>query len=55
MVADSQTAPRRGVQWSDFRQALTPTVLVATLGYFVDIYDLLLFSIVRVPRSPTWA
>jgi MFS family permease len=25
------------------------TVLVAALGYFVDIYDLLLFSIVRVP------
>src|SRR3954464_1414958 len=25
------------------------TVLVASLGYFVDIYDLLLFTIVRVP------
>ena len=25
------------------------TVLVAALGYFVDIYDLILFSIVRVP------
>ncbi|MDB5203602.1 MAG: transporter [Ferruginibacter sp.] len=25
------------------------TVLVAALGYFVDIYDLLLFSIIRVP------
>src|SRR6187402_1408838 len=25
------------------------TVLVAALGYFVDIYDLLLFTIVRVP------
>ena len=25
------------------------TVLVAALGYFVDIYDLLLFQIVRVP------
>ena len=24
-------------------------VLVAALGYFVDIYDLLLFSIIRVP------
>ena len=24
------------------------TVLVAALGYFVDVYDLLLFSIVRV-------
>ena len=25
------------------------TVLVAALGYFVDIYDLLLFGIIRVP------
>ena len=25
------------------------TVVVAALGYFVDIYDLILFSIVRVP------
>lgn len=24
-------------------------VIVAALGYFVDIYDLVLFSIVRVP------
>ena len=28
---------------------LSAAVLVASLGYFVDIYDLLLFSIVRVP------
>jgi putative MFS transporter len=28
---------------------LSTAVLVASLGYFVDIYDLLLFSIVRVP------
>lgn len=28
---------------------LNATVIVAALGYFVDIYDLLLFSIVRVP------
>jgi MFS transporter, putative metabolite:H+ symporter len=31
----------------DFRQILTLPVIVAALGYFVDIYDLLLFSIVR--------
>lgn len=29
--------------------AVTISVLVAALGYFVDIYDLLLFGIVRVP------
>lgn len=28
---------------------LNTTVIVASLGYFVDIYDLLLFSIVRIP------
>ena len=31
------------------QRAVTLSVLVAALGYFVDIYDLLLFSIVRVP------
>ncbi|WP_354028176.1 hypothetical protein [Chitinophaga sp. OAE865] len=29
--------------------AILAAVVVASLGYFVDIYDLLLFSIVRVP------
>ena len=28
---------------------LSLPVLVAALGYFVDIYDLLLFSIIRIP------
>ena len=28
---------------------LNIVVIVAALGYFVDIYDLILFSIVRVP------
>src|SRR5512137_2621680 len=32
-----------------FRTVLSLPVLVAALGYFVDIYDLILFSIVRVP------
>jgi MFS family permease len=31
------------------KQVLQPPVIIAALGYFVDIYDLLLFSIVRVP------
>jgi MFS transporter, putative metabolite:H+ symporter len=31
------------------RQVLSMPVIVAALGYFVDIYDLVLFSIVRVP------
>jgi MFS family permease len=32
---------------------LHATVIVASLGYFVDIYDLLLFSIVRIPSLRT--
>ena len=31
------------------RQLLNPAVVVGALGYFVDIYDLLLFNIVRIP------
>jgi hypothetical protein len=33
----------------DARIFTSAAVWVAALGYFVDIYDLLLFSIVRVP------
>ncbi len=32
----------------DARRGITLAVIVAALGYFVDIYDLLLFSIVRI-------
>ena len=34
---------------STLRQILQPAVIVGALGYFVDIYDLTLFSIVRKP------
>ena len=34
---------------SAWRAILIPAVLVSALGYFVDVYDLLLFSIVRTP------
>jgi len=34
---------------SPWRAVFSPTVLVAALGYFVDLYDLLLFRIVRQP------
>jgi len=33
----------------DLKQLFSLPVIVAALGYFVDIYDLLLFSIVRMP------
>src|SRR4051794_8370401 len=36
------------LQRSVLRQLIQVPVIVAALGYFVDIYDLLLFSIVRV-------
>lgn len=35
------------MRWSDIRAAVTVNVVVAALGYFVDIFDLLLFGIVR--------
>src|SRR6185503_7120283 len=34
---------------SEFKLLFSVPVIVAALGYFVDIYDLLLFSIVRIP------
>ena len=34
---------------SSIRDIFSLPVIVAALGYFVDIYDLVLFSIVRVP------
>ncbi len=37
------------MQNSDLRKLFSLPVIVAALGYFVDIYDLLLFSIVRRP------
>lgn len=43
-MAQSPAEPERGPG----RRAVTMAVLIAALGYFVDIYDLLLFSIVRV-------
>ncbi|GAA4437903.1 MFS transporter [Ravibacter arvi] len=36
-------------QKSDLEHLLSIPVIVAALGYFVDIYDLLLFGIVRIP------
>src|SRR5882757_810624 len=38
---------------SSLTKLLSIPVIVAALGYFVDIYDLLLFSIVRVPSLKT--
>jgi MFS transporter, putative metabolite:H+ symporter len=38
---------------SKLQQLLQIPVIVAALGYFVDIYDLLLFSIVRIPSLKT--
>jgi hypothetical protein len=32
-----------------YRLIFNTTVLVSALGYFVDVYDLILFGIVRVP------
>lgn len=37
------------MQNPDWKKLFSIPVIVAALGYFVDIYDLLLFSIVRIP------
>jgi len=39
----------RGTQVKDTSRPVFLTVMISALGYFVDIYDLLLFGIVRVP------
>jgi len=44
---DISALPEERVSFS--RDLLSVPVIVAALGYFVDIYDLILFSIVRVP------
>jgi putative MFS transporter len=36
-------------QESTLRQILKPVVIVGALGYFVDVYDLILFTILRIP------
>ena len=36
-------------QESVLRQILQPAVIVGALGYFVDVYDLILFAILRLP------
>ncbi|WP_247232856.1 MFS transporter [Telluribacter sp. SYSU D00476] len=43
MITSSSSQP------STLRTVLSLPVIVAALGYFVDVYDLLLFNIVRVP------
>ncbi len=35
--------------WDHIKPAFNFTVLVASLGYFVDMYDLVLYGIVRIP------
>ena len=46
MLSPTTSTPPNRLDW---RLLLTPAVIVGALGYFVDIYDLLLFSIVRTP------
>lgn len=43
-----KTPKTNSLLFSDLKSVLTANVIVAALGYFVDIYDLLLFGIVRV-------
>ena len=43
------TSPQQAGYASWWRSLVHPNVLVAALGYMVDTYDLLLFSIIRRP------
>ncbi len=43
----------QGTAKVNLRALFNTTVLVSALGYFVDIYDLIIFSIVRVPSLTT--
>lgn len=43
------SAPTTTLPSTSLRPLFTLPVIVAALGYFVDVYDLLLFNIVRVP------
>ena len=36
-------------QESTLRKIFQPAVIIGALGYFVDVYDLILFAILRVP------
>jgi putative MFS transporter len=49
MISSPETKSLQVDQSAGFKPLFTIPVIVAALGYFVDIYDLLLFSIVRVP------
>src|SRR6516225_7228603 len=55
-IGTEQKTASAGIQLADhdhrtdsFRQILRIPVIVAALGYMVDMYDLFLFNIVRVP------
>ena len=52
-LSDVQTIDQDSADPIDFRyiikQLMQIPVLVAALGYLVDMYDLFLFSVVRVP------
>lgn len=45
LTSTTLSIPQKGI----LKQLFQAPVIVAALGYFVDIYDLLLFSIVRMP------
>ena len=48
MTSRSTSAPARHTPREVLAAIAHPAVLVGSLGYFVDIYDLILFAVVRV-------
>lgn len=47
--ADAEAIAMNSTNETTFKTILSMPVIVAALGYFVDIYDLVLFSVIRVP------
>lgn len=49
MNTESNTASNLFISRGDLKAVIQIPVIIAGLGYFVDIYDLLLFGVVRIP------
>lgn len=49
MNSENQTASNLLINRNELKEVIQIPVIIAGLGYFVDIYDLLLFGVVRIP------
>lgn len=47
-MGSQRTNERAPLTWSNIKQATNLTVIVAALGYFVDLFDIALYGVVRI-------